>query len=350
MNKSLMETYICPIEKTALSLHSSDASENGKIQTGEVMEGRLVSASNMSYELKEGIPHFIASGQLSKIELETKQQYEEYYTEEFYDNIMAWLFESFYEDEEHVREAMIEVLDLKPNERVLEIGCGTGCDSFRIARQLGADGELFLQDLSSSMVAITKNKLLRDYKNLGLACKLNFFVSSARNLPFPDNYFDAVFHFGGFNNFEDPKATLAEFSRIVKEGGKVVVGDESVPPWLEGTTFGDIVCTNNPLFKCKVPLAHLPECAREVNVRWLLGNCFYLIDFRVGDGPPPLNLDLAHKGRRGGTMRTRYYGQLEGVTLEAKEMAQKAAEQKGVSLHAWLDELVRNAVSSKVAT
>ena len=325
------------MSKSPLALEQSEA------RADEVTEGCLISAGNVSYSLKNGIPHFIYPDQLSKIEQETKQQYEEYYTEEFYDNIMEWLFQSFYEDEEAVRETMVNALALKPQARVLEIGCGTGCDSYRIARRLDSEGELFLQDLSAAMVDITKKRLERDYEKLGLSCKLNYFVSSARKLPFPDQSFDALFHFGGFNNFEDPKGTLAEFSRVVKEGGKIVVGDESVPPWLAGTTFGEIVCTNNPLFKYKAPLEHLPEGARDVNVRWLLGSCFYLIEFRVGNGPPPINLDLPHKGRRGGTMRTRYYGQLEGVSMEAKEMAQKAAEKKGVSLHEWLDQLVRSA-------
>lgn len=343
MNKTLLNTYLCPIDRTPLSLR---ANGNGH---EELEEGVLVSGSNVPYTLKEGIPHFIAPGQLSQIEAETKQQYEEYYTEEFYDNIMEWLFQGFYEDEDKVRETMVDILDVKPDARVLEVGCGTGCDSFRIARRLNAKGELFLQDLSGAMVGITRKKLMRDQDKLGLSCKLNFFVSSARNLPFPDRYFDNVFHFGGFNNFEDPKGTLQEFARITKIGGKVVVGDESVPPWLEGTTFGDIVCTNNPLFKYKAPLEHIPQEAREVAVRWLLGNCFYLIDFRVGDGPPPLNLDLPHKGRRGGTMRTRYYGQLEGVTMEAKELAMKAAAQRGVSLHEWLDTLVKQAAKKDLA-
>ena len=40
-------------------------------------------------------------------------------------------------------------------------------------------------------------------------------------------------------------------------------------------------------------------------------------------------------------MRTRYFGQLEGVTQEAKQMAIEAAKKRGVSLHQWLDELVR---------
>ncbi len=341
MNKSLMEIYVCPISKSPLTLEP--ASE----QTQDIIAGSLSSLSKageeLSYELKDGVPHFISSGQLSPIELETKHQYEEYYTEEFYDNIMDWLFESFHENEEVVREKMVRALELKPDSRVLEIGCGTGCDSFRIARQLNEQGVLFLQDLSGAMVSITKSRLERDYEKLKLSCELNYFVSTARNLPFPDKYFDAIFHFGGFNNFEDPKGTLAEFSRIVKEGGKIVIGDESVPPWLENTTFGEIVCNNNPLFKYKTPLQHLPECARDVNVTWLLGNCFYLIDFRVGDGPPPLNLDLEHKGRRGGTMRTRFYGQLEGVSLEAKKLAQEAALKEGISLHAWLDKLVRQA-------
>lgn len=290
----------------------------------------------------DGIPDFITPGQLSAVEQETKQQYEEYYTEEFYDNIMDWLFKSFHEDEEKVRETMVDLLDLKPNSRVVEIGCGTGCDSFRIARRLGKDGVFYLQDLSSSMVAITRKKLKAN-------CELNYFVSSARILPFADETFDAVFHFGGFNNFEDPKGTLKEFARITKKGGKVVVGDESVPPWLEGTEFGEIVCTNNPLFKHKAPLQHLPENAREVAVRWLLGSCFYVIDFRVGDGPPPLDLDLPHKGRRGGTMRTRYFGQLEGVTLEAKKLAAEAAAKRGVSLHEWLDTLVRDAAKKDLS-
>lgn len=343
MNRALLKEYVCPMNRAPLTL---EGRENG---SDEIKDGHLVSSSNVSYTLKNGVPQFIYVGQLSKIEQETKQQYEEYYTEEFYDNIMEWLFASFYEDENKVREAMVDALDLRADARVLEIGCGTGCDSFRIARRLDKSGELFLQDLSASMVDITKKRLERDAEKLDLACKLNYFVSSARQLPFPDNYFDSLFHFGGFNNFEDPKGTFAEFARVVKEGGKIVVGDESVPPWLENTEFGNIVCTNNPLFKYKVPLEHLPEGAREVNVRWLLGNCFYLIDFRVGNGPPPLNLDLPHKGRRGGTMRTRYFGQLEGVSPEAKELAVQAAKKKNLSVHTWLDELVRQAAQKDLA-
>jgi hypothetical protein len=80
-----------------------------------------------------------------------------------------------------------------------------------------------------------------------------------------------------------------------------------------------------------------------------MANCFYVITFKKGDGPPPLNLDLVLQGWRGGSMRSRYYGVMEGVTPEAKELARQAAARTGVSVHEWLDRLVRNQASQDLA-
>ena len=40
-------------------------------------------------------------------------------------------------------------------------------------------------------------------------------------------------------------------------------------------------------------------------------------------------------------MRTRYFGTLEGVTLEAKAMAGEAATREGISVHEWLDRVIK---------
>lgn len=338
MKPLLEQVYVCPKTKAPLQLQRDDDASNP-----EVVQGRLVSEEGTEYPIEDGIPYFIFPGQLAELETQSQSEYDNVYTEEFYQNAIDWQFASLYEDEDRVREFMTDQLDLKPNARVLEVGCGTGLDSFRIARRLDKTGTLFLQDLSRQMVLLTRARLSRDNEGLELSCDLNYFVSSAALLPFPDGYFDSVFHFGGFNDFGDSKAAFAELARVVKEGGKVVVGDESVAPWLAGTTFGKITCTNNPLFEYEAPLEALPASARDVTVRWIIGNCFYLIDFRVGDGPPELNLDLPHKGRRGGTMRSRYYGRLEGVTSETKELARAAVEKRGGSMHEWLDRIVREA-------
>jgi ubiquinone/menaquinone biosynthesis C-methylase UbiE len=313
----------------------------------ELIEGELVSEAGYHYPVRQGVPVFVPSAMLTQMEQETQVEYDAV-AEQKYDAAVDWLFKSYYENEDDVREHMVNQLGLTPNARVLEIGCGTGRDSFRIARRLGEQGEFFVQDLSEQMVFKTRQRLEAEREQLGLSASIDYFVSTARFLPFPDGFFDAVFHFGGFNNFSDPKKTLGEITRVVKQDGRVVVGDESLPPWLEGTEFGEVIITNNPLFKHKVPLESLPENARDVTLRWVLGGCFYLIDFKVGDGPPQIDLDLPHKGWRGGTMRTRYYGRMEGVTPEARAMAIEAAKARGISVHEWLDTLVRSAAESDI--
>src|SRR6185312_9190617 len=95
---------------------------------------------------------------------------------------------------------------------------------------------------------------------------------------------------------------------------------ESMPPWLRKTTFAKTLTLTNPQFDAPLPLEHVPIEAREVNLRWIIGGTFYLIDFTVGEGEPPADFDFEIPGPRGGTRRTRYLGQLEGVRPESKDL------------------------------
>jgi SAM-dependent methyltransferase len=154
---------------------------------------------------------------------------------------------------------------------------------------------------------------------------------------------DATYHFGGLNVFSDIGRALSEMARVTRVGGRVVVSDENMPIWLRGTEFGQIMMNSNPLLKYDVPLQHIPVCARDVKVEWILGGVFYLIHFTVGEGAPTANMDFEIPTRRGGTHRTRFEGQLEGVTPEAKQLAQQARDRTGKSMFRWLDDVVREA-------
>jgi ubiquinone/menaquinone biosynthesis C-methylase UbiE len=300
----------------------------------------LVSAEGHRFPIDNGVPNLIWPPVLSAADEKKKSEYDRS-AEQIYDAAVDWTFAALQADEHAVRELMIDMIDPHPDGRILEIGCGTGRDSFRLARRLDANGVLFMQDLSSKMVHTCAARMAEHNKELHFKCALHYSISNAAHLPFPSEFFDAVYHFGGFNEFSDRKCAAEEFARVVKLGGTILFGDESVGPWLGPTEFGRIVTGNNPLYGHELPLSSIPICARDVNVRWIMGNCFYVITFRKGEGPPPLDLDLPHKGWRGGTMRTRYFGVLEGVTPETKELAKKAAAQAGLSLHEWLDRLVR---------
>ncbi len=175
-------------------------------------------------------------------------------------------------------------------------------------------------------------------------------LSNACYLPFPDQYFDAVYSFGGLGEFSDIKRSLAEMVRVSKVGAKIVVGDESMPPWLRETEFAKILTMTNKQFMANVPLAEMPVEAREVCLRWVIGGVFYLLEFRVGAGEPVADFDFEIPGPRGGTYRTRYLGQMEGVTPETKQLAELARARKGVSMHRWLDDVVRQAAERDLQT
>src|SRR5262249_29094618 len=156
--------------------------------------------------------------------------------------------------------------------------------------RLAGEGELYVQDLSPNMLQLGRQRMSASFAAKAETCRVEFFVGNAAHLPFADGYFDAAYHFGGLNMFTDKRQALAEMSRVVREGGKIVVGDESVAPWHRETPYGKILMNSNKMYAHPCPLDHLPESARDVCVRWLLGNSFYLIEYRVGSGAPRVDL------------------------------------------------------------
>jgi SAM-dependent methyltransferase len=177
---------------------------------------------------------------------------------------------------------------------------------------------------------------------------MEFARANASAIPLPDDTCDAVFHFGGLNTFTELSKAIREMCRVTREGGRVVVGDESVAPWMRQSELGRVLMHNNPLYAHLPPLDLLPAEARDVAVQWVFAGTFYVISFDVSKKPLPYDLDIAIPGTRGGTHRTRYYGQLEGVTAEARQLAVTAAAAAGKSLHDWLESAVRAAAKQEI--
>jgi SAM-dependent methyltransferase len=332
MRKETANALVCPKTRKPLNLIEAVTDP-----AGHVISGVLVTNTGEQYPIVNGIPRTLPDIPPQIAEVAKSREY--YATVgDTYDEGMDWLFKSFYSDERTTRERMIDLLEVKPGSRVLETGAGTCRDSSAIAARIGSDGKLFATDLSPEMLEVGRRRIEK-------LDAVELVAADATRLPFSDGYFDAAYHFGGLNLFSDRAAGLLEMARVVRWGGKVVVGDEGLAPWLRHTEYGRILVNSNRLYEHTPPLKLIPACANEVRLSWLLGNSFYLIDFRVGD-PPRVDLDLPIPGPRGGTHRTRYFGALEGVTSEAKAAAQKAARRENLSLHAWLDKVIRDATSA----
>jgi ubiquinone/menaquinone biosynthesis C-methylase UbiE len=312
--------------------HGSLVLENTKHDGNEIRSGFLVAEDGRKVQIEDGIPDLTWPQQLRPQENATIEFYNG--RADVYDQYMPLTFSTFGEQESEVRNEMVDRLNIGPGKWVLEIGAGTGRDSEIIASRLGGSGELFCQDIARSMLERNRDRL----SAAGL--KAHFAIANACHLPFDDKVFDAVYQFGAVGEFVDIAGFFREAVRVTKVGGRIVVGDESMPPWLRQTTFAKILATTNPQYNAPLPLDHLPIEARDVNLRWIIGGTFYLIDFTVGEGEPPADFDFEIPGPRGGTRRSRYLGQLEGVKPETKALAHKAREKLGLSMHDWLDELV----------
>ena len=233
-----------------------------------------------------------------------------------HDNALKWLFDSHYLTENEFREKLISKLNLKTGDKVLITAAGSANDVKYIAKRVGIKGEIFIQDYAQEMLiaGYYRCKKDKDLKNYNL----NFFVNDALNLPFNDCLFDVTFHFGGLNLYADRKRGIEEMHRVTKKGGKVLFGDEGLACWLKKYEKGKAQITNNPLYRFDPPLECLPIDVENVNLSWLISNCYYVIEYIKSKKPWHYDENLRHKGIRGGSVKTRNFGQLEGIDPDLK--------------------------------
>jgi demethylmenaquinone methyltransferase/2-methoxy-6-polyprenyl-1,4-benzoquinol methylase len=116
------------------------------------------------------------------------------------------------------RRDVLEAVDPRPGEKVLDLAAGTGTSSLPFAER-GA--QVVPCDFSIGMLGVGKRA----------RPQLAFTAGDGTRLPFADDTFDAVTISFGLRNIVDPDAGLREMLRVTRPGGRLVVCEFSHPTW-----------------------------------------------------------------------------------------------------------------------
>jgi SAM-dependent methyltransferase len=121
--------------------------------------------------------------------------------------------------------ALQRVLAPQPGERMLEIGPGIGHHALPTSRVLGAPGRLDVLDLQPKML----EDLMKRARDQGVT-NIVATEGSAEELPYPDASFDAAYLVTVLGEIPHPEVALRELARVVKRGGRIVVGELFLDP------------------------------------------------------------------------------------------------------------------------
>jgi ubiquinone/menaquinone biosynthesis C-methylase UbiE len=119
--------------------------------------------------------------------------------------------------------ALFEHINLPPQPRCLEIGCGQGALTRLLVECFEA--QVVATDFDPEQVAVAQEWLA------DLGERIEFRVVDARTMPFDDAQFDGVFSFGVLHHLLGGwQQAIAETARVLKPGGWFVFTDMVLPP------------------------------------------------------------------------------------------------------------------------
>lgn len=127
-------------------------------------------------------------------------------------------------------DALVDEIDARPGEKVLDVGCGGGVTSRRLADAVGTGGSVLGVDVSAPILSVANRR--------AAAANLEFRLGDAASLDLGENTFDVITSRFGVMFFDDPVKAFSNLHSSLKPSGRLVflcwrTLDEN--PWMSET-------------------------------------------------------------------------------------------------------------------
>ncbi len=126
---------------------------------------------------------------------------------------------------EKVSRRLVELAEIKPGSRVLDIATGIGEPAITAAKQAGKSGQVLATDISPQMLSIARQRAA----SLGLQDVIEFKEGDAESIDLPLSMFDAALCRWGLMLLPDPKAGLSNINKSLVNDGHFAAAVWSSP-------------------------------------------------------------------------------------------------------------------------
>ena len=111
----------------------------------------------------------------------------------------------------------VDLANVKPGEKVLDVASGSGDLALAFAKCVGTTGQVWQTDINEAMLKVGRDRLINAGHMLPAA------LCDAEKLPFASDSFDLVSVAFGLRNMTHKDVALAEMTRVLKPGGRLLV-------------------------------------------------------------------------------------------------------------------------------
>jgi enediyne biosynthesis protein CalE5 len=124
----------------------------------------------------------------------------------------------------HISERLVELAEVQPGSRVLDVAAGYGEPALTAARKAGPEGRVVATDISAEMLAFGRERA----RAAGLG-NVEFLESDASSLDFPPESFDAAVSRWGIIFEPDTEAAAGRIRGFLKPGGRMAISSWGEP-------------------------------------------------------------------------------------------------------------------------